>query len=115
MAMGGDPAKLTDKGVESMFEYRDRVIRDKQYKLFVGKDRQPEKLIDLHADPGEKNDLLSSTDANVIAAKDKLMAAAASFPEKDASPKYDPTPAQPWDKTPKSMNDFNKSYNPKKP
>jgi len=27
---------------------------------------------------------------------------------------YDPTPAQPWDKTPKSMNDFNKTYNPGK-
>ena len=40
-----------------MLEYRDRVIRDKQYKLFVGKDRQPEKLIDLHADPDEKIDL----------------------------------------------------------
>ena len=111
MAMGGDPAKLTDKGVESMFEYRDRVIRDKQYKLFVGKDRQPEKLIDLHADPGEKNNLLSSADVNVIAAKDKLMAVAASFPEKDASPKYDSTPAQLWDQTPKSMNDFIKAFN----
>jgi len=79
--------------------------------LFVGKDRQPEKLIDLHADPDEKIDLLSSADANVIAAKDKLMAAAASFPEKDASPKYDPTPAQLWDQTPKSMNDFIKAFN----
>jgi len=111
MAMGGDPAKLTEKGVESMFEYRDRVIRDKQYKLFVGKDRKPEKLIDLHADPGEKNNLLSSADVNVIAAKDKLMAVAASFPEKDASPKYDSTPAQLWDQTPKSMNDFIKAFN----
>jgi hypothetical protein len=115
MAMGGHPAKLTERGVEPMLEYRDRVIRDKQYKLFVGKDRQPEKLIDLHADPDEKIDLLSSADVNVIAAKNKLIAAAASFPEKDARPKYDPTPAQPWDKTPKSMSDFNKAYNPEKP
>ena len=50
----------------------------------------------------------------MIAAKDKLMAIAASFPEKDASPKYDPTPAQTWDKTPKSMNDFIKSFNDKR-
>ena len=103
MAMGGGgiQATKTDNGwrVFNKHEYRDRVIRDKQYKLYIGTDRKPEKLIDLKADPQEKNNILESDEREVKAALIKLKKVAATFPEKDAHPKYDPLPLQGWDLT----------------
>ena len=43
LAMGSHPAKLSDKGVENVYYFRDRVIRGTRYKLFIGTDRKPEK------------------------------------------------------------------------
>ena len=101
MAMGGGgiQATETDDGwrVFNKHQYRDRAIREKQYKLFIGTDRKPEKLIDLKADPQEKNNIIDSDEAKVKAALARLKKVAAGFPEKDANPKYDPLPLQPWD------------------
>lgn len=101
MAMGGGGTSATkvDDGwrVFNKHQYRDRAVRDKQYKLYIGRDRKPEKLIDLKADPQEKNNILDSDDPKVKAALAKLKKVAAGFPEKDANPKYDPLPLQPWD------------------
>ena len=99
MGGGGTTAKKTDGGyrVFNKHEYRDRVIRDKRYKLYVGRDRKSEKLIDLKTDSQEKNNILDSKDSQAKAALAKLEKVAATFPQKDANPKYDPLPLQPWD------------------
>ena len=101
MAMGGGAvaATKTDDGwrVFNNHQYRDRVIRDKQFKLYIATDRRPEKLIDLKADPQEKINILESDEPKVKAALAKLMKVAAAFPQKDADPKYDPLPLQSWD------------------
>ena len=101
MAMGGGgiQATKTDDGwrVFNKHQYRDRAIRDKQYKLYIGADRRPEKLIDLKADPQENNNIIDSNDPMVKAALARLKKVAAGFPEKDANPKYDPLPLQSWD------------------
>jgi len=55
-------------------------------------------LFDLLADPAETNNLIESTNLGVVAARKKLEAVVQSFPGKDAAPKYDPTPPQPWDR-----------------
>ncbi|MBN2308261.1 MAG: sulfatase-like hydrolase/transferase [Candidatus Hydrogenedentes bacterium] len=99
MAMGAHPARIDEGGrVVPQHTYRDRVIRDKQYKLFVGTDRQSVKLVDLEADPGEEVDLLNSEAPAVQAARKRLEAVERSFPATDAAPKYDPTPPQSWDR-----------------
>jgi len=101
MAMGCHAGTLNEAGrVVPVHEYRDRVIRDKRYKLYVGLDRRSEKLFDLVADPGESENLLESRDAKVVRARRKLEAVAKGFPEKDAAPQYDATPAQVWDRKP---------------
>lgn len=100
MAMGGGVAKITDKGVIPAKPYAARVIRDKRYKLWVDNNGRGHKLFDLQADPGETNNIFDSDDAKVAAARKKLTAAAATFPEKDAAPKYDPAPPQAWDRKP---------------
>ena len=102
MAMGFGPARLTAKGVEPKMSFTDRVVRDKRYKLWI-LNGKPAKLYDLTQDPAETKNLIDSTDATVVAARKKLEAVVASFPKKDARPKYHPTPPQPWDRKPGSM------------
>jgi hypothetical protein len=97
--MGFGAAKLTTEGVTPKMKFTDRVVRDKQYKLWVLNGKSA-KLFDLLADPGETNNLINSTDSKAIAARRKLEAVVRSFPTEDARPKYDPTPPQPWDKIP---------------
>jgi len=97
--MGFGAAKLTTEGVTPKMKFTDRVVRDKQYKLWVLNGKSA-KLFDLVADSGETNDLINSTDSRIIAARKRLEAVVRSFPTEDARPKYDPTPPQPWDKKP---------------
>jgi len=101
MAMGGGGVSATQTAggyrVFNQHEYRDRVIRDKRYKLYIGRDRNSEKLIDLKKDPEEKDNILSSDVPEVKTARAKLEKVAVSFPEKDAHPKYDPLALQKWD------------------
>jgi len=99
MAMGFGAAKLTADGVRPQMEFTDRVVRDKQYKLWV-LDGRSAKLFDLLADPAETNNLIDSTDPKVLAARRKLEAVVRAFPPEDAKPKYNPTPPQPWDRKP---------------
>lgn len=100
LSMGGkNEAKVSNQGVENKFNYRDRVIRNKQYKLFVKASPEfgYEKLVDLHADKGEVVNLLSSKDPKVITAKQQLIEYAESLPKKDNDPKYRKAPALEWD------------------
>jgi len=99
MALGHGAAALDEEGVRPKQEFTDRVVRDRRYKLFVLKGK-PEKLFDLEADPAELENLIDSTDPGVLAARRKLEAVIASCPKRDARPRYDPTPRQPWDVKP---------------
>jgi arylsulfatase A-like enzyme len=95
---GGSSAALSEKGLENQYRFRDRVVRDKEYKLFVSYDRSPEKLISVMDDPEEKTNLIQSDDPKVKAEYEKLWKVVLSFPEKDNDPNYNPLPRQPWDK-----------------
>ncbi|MFP4029710.1 MAG: sulfatase-like hydrolase/transferase [Candidatus Brocadiia bacterium] len=98
LGMGGqNRAKVSDVGVENEWRFRDRVIRDKQYKLFIDTDRQPEKLVDIINDPDEEVDISDSEDPEVQAARQKLEAQIPLFPRWDNDPQYVPQPPQEWD------------------
>jgi arylsulfatase A-like enzyme len=97
MAMGFGPARLDAKGVRPRQLFTDRVIRDKQHKIFVI-DGQVTRLHDLSKDPVEEDNLIRSTQPAHLAALHKLTAVLKTFPEQDGRPRYDPTAAQPWDK-----------------
>lgn len=99
MAMGGGAGRLGENGqVANVYEYRDRVIRDKRYKVWIDTDRKTVRLHDLKKDPYEENNLIGSGDVNHIAARKKLEAVAKTFPDKDPSPRYKAQPPNPWDK-----------------
>jgi hypothetical protein len=98
LAMGSHPGTVDQNGrVVPIHEFRDRVLRDKRWKLFVGLDRKAEALYDVKNDPGETKNLIKSKDPAVVAAKKKFMAAVAKMPKIDNAPKYDRLPDQPWD------------------
>lgn len=97
-AMGGqNNAKVSDKGVENEWYFRDRVVRDKRYKLYVGTDRQPRKFVDLNADPEEAGDITGKEDAEARKSRERLEGLISSWPEKDADFICTPQPPQPWD------------------
>ena len=101
LAMGGSyksRAKVSDKGVENESVFRDRVVRDRRYKLFIGRDRKPEKFVDLQNDPEEKNDLTGRESTEALAARRKLEGLISKFPRQDADPKYNANPPRSWDK-----------------
>jgi len=100
MAMGGGVARQRDGRVVPAKSYADRAVRDKRHKLWVVEGK-PAQLYDLATDPGETNDVFASTDPRHVAARKKLEAVFATFPAKDASPRYDPTPPQVWDRKPR--------------
>lgn len=95
---GGNNAKLTDKGVENQFHFRDRVLRNKRYKLYLGADRQAQQFFDLKVDPFEETNLLEQLEeADRKSNFDQLLQVALSFPLKDNEPKYIPNPPREWD------------------
>jgi len=98
LAMGHGPARLDDKGVRPVVDYANRVVRDKRYKVHVI-DGKVARLHDLADDPAEERNLIYSETPEDRAALAKLSAVVAGFPRKDGRPRYDPTPAQPWDIT----------------
>jgi arylsulfatase A-like enzyme len=96
MAMGGQPGTYDEQGrVINVFRFRDRVVRNKRYKLYVETDRSSAKLVDLREDPDELVNRLD--DPELAEVRTRLEAVAASFPDEDASPRYSPLPPQPWD------------------
>jgi arylsulfatase A-like enzyme len=99
--MGGmNEAQVSEQGIENKFAFRDRVIRDKRYKLFVNA-TQPlsyEKLVDLQTDPEEKINLINSKDPQIIKAKAALIKVAQAQPKRDNDPKYRKRQVLSWDK-----------------
>ncbi len=101
LSMGGtNEAEVSEQGIENKFVFRDRVIRDKRYKLYVNAN-QPlsyEKLVDLQTDPEEKVNLINSKKPEIIAAKAALIKVAQAQPQRDNDPKYHKRQALAWDK-----------------
>lgn len=100
LSMGGGPAALRDGRVQPALEYDDRVIRDKDYKLWINANRKPVKLYKINGDAWEEKNLIDSTDPQDRAALLRLSAIAAKFPAKDAAPIYEKNPPQKWDHEP---------------
>lgn len=97
MALGHFRAKLDEKGIRGIDDYASRVIRDKQYKVWVDKNRSITRLHDLTDDPFEKVNLIQSDNSAHLRAIKKFQAVVDSMPERDARPIYEPRLALPWD------------------
>lgn len=98
MALGHGPARLDEQGVRGVHDYADRVIRDKQFKVWVEPSKEISALYDLLRDPLEKNNLLESDKPEHLAALKKFQAIVDATPDRDARPMYRPREANPWDR-----------------
>ncbi|SHK00278.1 sulfatase-like hydrolase/transferase [Pseudozobellia thermophila] len=95
---GGNKARLTEKGVENQYNFRDRVLRNKRYKLYIDSNSVPEKFFDLKEDPFEEHNIIDSLNTEErLAHFERLKKVLESFPKKDSDPKYRPNPDQEWD------------------
>lgn len=98
LAMGGkNEARLTKAGVENAFVFRDRVLRNERFKVYVDTHRRPVQLFDLRNDPWEETNLIASLGPEIVAALASLSQPLSQFPARDRDPRYRPLPAQPWD------------------
>ena len=95
---GGNHASLTENGVENQYNFRDRVVRNERYKLYIDSERKAAMFVDLLDDPFETNNLLDSLHSeDRLSNFQSLFDVSKQFPEKDQDPIYKPNPGQPWD------------------
>lgn len=95
---GGNNARLTENGVENQYVFRDRVVRNKRYKLSIDSNRKAVGFYDLLQDPDEVINLIDSLTTITLKENfNQLHKAIAYFPARDADPRYSPNPPQSWD------------------
>jgi arylsulfatase A-like enzyme len=95
---GGNNARLTENGVENQYKFRDRVLRDERFKLYIDASRKPEKFFDLMEDPFERHNLLDSLEtAESKNSFNNLLEVVNTFPLEDSDTKYKDNPPQDWD------------------
>ena len=97
MALGHGPATLDEKGVRGKTDFASRVIRDKEYKVWIDENKSITRLHDLKNDPFEENNLIKSSTPSNLQAINKFQAVVDSLPDKDARPIYEPREPRPWD------------------
>jgi arylsulfatase A-like enzyme len=99
LGMGGrNNAKLTEKGVENKYKYRDRVVRNKHYKLEVNTKSEPVAFYHISIDKYQEKNLIE----NIMTREQKenyneLLKVIKSLPKQDNDPSYIPNPSQEWD------------------
>jgi len=94
---GGNNARLTEEGVENQYVFRDRVVRNKRYKLYVSSERKPVKFYDLKVDPFEEKNIIGNLDEDQKLNYAELVALIELFPKRDNDPIYRENPKQDWD------------------
>lgn len=94
---GGNNARLTEEGVENQYVFRDRVVRNKRYKLYVSSERKPVKFYDLKVDPFEEKNIIGNLDEDQKLNYAELVALIEQFPKRDNDPIYRENPKQDWD------------------
>ena len=97
MAVGSGAARLTENGVRGANDFEKRVIRDKQYKVWVSTEKQIIRLHDLREDPWEEKNLLNSDRDEDKKALQKFQAVVDSLPDKDADILYELRASNTWD------------------
>jgi arylsulfatase A-like enzyme len=88
MGLGSHPAKIVDGKITNAFEYRDRAIRDKNYKAYINRSGEIYEIINLKNDFYEQDNLIESSDKEIVNAKNKFQKVLNRIPKKDNNPIY---------------------------
>jgi len=98
MSLGSGGTTLDRKGICGKQIFSPRVIRDKRFKVWVGKTKTIERLHELKTDANEETNLLTSTAAEHKQALVKFQQVLDALPTNDARLLYEPRPANAWDR-----------------
>ncbi|WP_372935473.1 sulfatase-like hydrolase/transferase [Seonamhaeicola sp.] len=96
LSMGGLPGHINKEGwLENAILFRDRVLRNEKYKVYVDTLQQITRLFDMEKDPYETNNLIDDAEMEQVlkAFKTKVEA----LPNLDNNPKYTKTKGLPTD------------------
>lgn len=89
LSMGGHPAMIGPDGrVKNYFLFRDRVIRDGRYKVYIDTLKQIHRIYDLEKDPYETSNLINDQ-TSVQPLIEKFQAVLKGLPPVDHHPRYD--------------------------
>lgn len=88
MGMGSNPARIVNGKIATAFDYRDRVIRNKNHKAYIDTLGNIYELIDLKNDFYEQKNVITSNDKDLVESKRNFENIANEFPEKDNYPVY---------------------------
>ncbi len=96
LSMGGLPGHINKEGwLVNAIQYRDRVLRDEKYKVYVDTLQQIGRLYDIESDPYETNNLIENADLRDVVSGFKTKIDA--LPKLDNNPKYTKTKGLPTD------------------
>ncbi len=87
LAMGSHPARIGEDGmIKNWYPFRDRVLRDKRYKIYLDTLKQIHRLYDLQGDPLENNNLIHEEgNEEILSSFEKLVK---DLPDTDRHPDY---------------------------
>ena len=88
MALGSNPAKIKNGRIKNAFDFRDRIVRDKNFKAYIDTLNKIYEVIELKSDFYEENNLLNSKREDVISGIKKFESVIKKYPSLDASPIY---------------------------
>ena len=88
MALGSNPAKIENGRIKNAFDFRDRIVRDKNFKAYIDTLNKIYEIIELKSDFYEENNLLNSKREDVISGIKKFESVIKKYPSLDASPMY---------------------------
>ncbi|MDG1139716.1 MAG: sulfatase-like hydrolase/transferase [Opitutales bacterium] len=98
MALSFGKARLDKLGILPGQTFGPRVIRDKQFKVWVDQKKQITRLHNLKKDPAEEKNLLSSKQREHRRAITKFQEIVKTFPKTDGRPLYEARAANSWDR-----------------
>ena len=104
LSMGGHPATIGRDGrVKNYFSFRDRVIRDGRYKVYIDTLKQIHRIYDLENDPYETNNLVEDLSL-VQPIMEKFRAVLDDLPQEDHHPRYERLDQGFYDIPPEKLN-----------
>ncbi len=88
MGIGSHPAKIVNGKIKNAFAFRDRAIRDKNYKAYINTSGEIYEIVNVKNDFYEQVNLIDNNRSEVIQAKEKFQLVLDKLPKQDNNPVY---------------------------
>lgn len=105
LTMGSLPGKLNNKRAINLHKFRDRALRDENYKVFVDTLGKISHAYNITIDIEEKENLVHSNSKKVIKILKKFKKIISGFPSEDAQPNYTKLSNSIYDISPETLNE----------